>query len=253
MFREAEEDFGRLLREHPEIDVAADAAFRAAECVYNLGRFAEAAGAYQAFHDRYPSTPLAEEALYNVAWCHLNMRGEQGRNEAGARRSLEAYLGAYPGGRWASTARYTLAEIRYNAGEYDAAYGMFVAIEEEFPGTEAASRAAGALPDLREAVAYKAYEAAMEEFNLAVEGESDDGLQAVIPRLEVIWEEYPETSSGIGARVNMAVALQKLKRWREAVDIYDEVVAASEGGAAVEPNVLAFCQRRSGTIKRKHL
>ena len=253
MFREAEADFRRLLREHPEIDVAADAAFRAAECVYNLGRFAEAAGAYQAFHDRYPSTPLAEEALYNVAWCHLNLRGEQGRNEAVARRSLETYLEGYPGGRWASTARYTLAEIRYNAGEYDAAYGMFVEIEQEFPGTEAARRAAGALPDLREAVAYKAYEAAMEEFNLAVEGESDDGLRAVIPRLEVIWEEYPQTSSGIGARVNMAVAYQKLKRWKQAVDIYDEIVAASEGGAPVEPNVLAFCQRRSGTIKRRHL
>ena len=253
MFREAEQDFRRLLREHPEIDVAGDAAFRKAECVYNLGRFAEAAAAYQGFHDRFPSTPLAEEALYNVAWCHLNMRGEQGRNEAEARRSLESYLGAYPGGRWASTARYTLAEIRYNAGEYDAAYGMFVAIEEEFPGTEAATRAAGALPDLREAVAYKAYEAAMEEFGLAVESESDDGLRAVIPRLEVIWEEYPGTSSGIGARVNMAVAFQKLKRWREAVDIFDEIVAASESGAPVEPNVLAFCQRRSGTIKRRHL
>lgn len=253
-FREAEADFERLVRAYPDLDVAADASFRAAECKYNLGRFGEALEAYQEFSRRFPTAVLAEEALYNIAWCHMNERGDQKENEAAARRSFEAYLASYPRGRWAATARYTLAEIRYNAGDYDAAYEMFVAIESEFPGTEAAQRASEALPDLREAVAYKAYAPAMAVYTRAVEAEDDENLRAAIAGLERIWSDYPETSSGIGARVNMGVGYQKLKRWRQAVAVFDEIIARSvEGGMPVDPNVLAFCERRSGTIKRKHL
>jgi len=255
-FSDARGIFGELVTRYPELDVTPDARFRRIECLFNLGEFDAAGGEYEEYIRQYPNADMAEDALYNIGWCRMNAVAgiDEASGSTEIRTAFERYLERYPAGRHAPTARYTLAEMVYNEGRYEEAYGLFQRIGTDHPGTDVARRAGEALPELREAVAYKAYEAAMVAFHRAVEADDKELLLAAIPDLEAVWAEYPETSSGIGARVNTGVIYQKLKRWEQAVEIYDSIIAAAErGGEQITDGVLSFVERRSGTIKRKHL
>ena len=173
-------------------------------------------GAYQAGDPRpLPGLrELAEEALYNIAWCLLNEApaepSAQHRGRGCSRRCLESYLTALSAGRprWASTARYTLAEMSYNAGDYDAGLR---ACSSGDPGRvprnprRQPARPKASCRICREAVAYREYEARpWRTFNRAVDGESDDGnlIRQAIGRSrgDPCGGSIPMTSSGLGAR-----------------------------------------------------
>ena len=255
-FSQALPFFEEVVDRYPELDVADDALFRLAECRYNSGLYAEARRDYGRVIQRYPGTELAEEALYNIAWCLLNEAPAEpsAEHRSEVQQAMGAYLTRYPQGRHVPTARYTLAEMSYNAGDYDQAYELFQGIRAEFPESEAAQAAEGVMQDLREAVAYREYTEAMESFNQAVaDGEGDLIRQAIGP-LESVWRKYPMTSSGLAAKMNAGVGYQQLSEWQSAVDAFADVIAqGEEGNVQVTDRMMEFCERRRRTIERKHL
>ena len=246
----------RVVDQYPDLDVAADALFRLAECRYNSGAYAEARETYRRVIRRFPDTGLAEDALYNIAWCLLNEAPAEpsAEHQAAVRQAMEEYLTRYPGGRRVPTARYTLAEMSYNAGDYDQAYGLFQGLQADFPESEAAREAEGVILDLQEAVAFREYSGAMEAFNRALAEDDLDLVRQAIGPLEAVWRQYPMTSSGLAAKMNVGVGYQQLREWRKAVDAFSDVIAQGEqGNVQVTIRMMEFCQGRRHTIERKHL
>ena len=255
-FSQAAPFFEKVVDRYPDLDVAGDALFRLAECRYNSGAYVEARRDYGRVVRRHPGTGLAEEALYNIAWCLLNEAPAEpsAEHRAEVQRAMGEYLTRYPQGRHVPTARYTLAEVSYNAGDYDRAYELFRGIRAEFPESEAARAAEGVMQDLQEAVAYREYSDAMETFNRAIEEDDGDRIRQAIAPLEAIWSEYPMTSSGLAAKMNAGVGYQQLSEWQQAVDAFADVIAqGQEGNAQVTTRMMEFCERRRRTIERKHL
>ena len=248
LFAQAAATFAFVAAQAPDHNIAPDALFRLAECRYNLQQYDRAQAQYQQLIDRYPHSPLAEEARYNMGWCLMNARsGDADQRNKQGQQAFAAYLKRFPEGRYASMARYTLGELLYNQGDHQAAYDLFRQIEEQYPGTPAASQAAALLPELREAVAYGEYAALTDSLQAA----SSDAaaIRALIPRFEQVWRQFPHTSSGLAARANIGVCHQKLGEWQRAVDVFDAILSAAQ----LAPNIRAFVERRRATIARKHL
>ena len=252
-FDEAAGHFAQTAERFPRLDVAVDALFRAGECRFNLKQYELARRTYQAVIDRYPTSTVAENALYNIAWC-LTSAASGGQGSEETARAFSAYAERYPRGRHLPAVRYTLAEMSFNAGDYRLAYGQFRAIQEEYPGSAEAAEAAAVLPQLLEAIAFQEYSAAMEQFNLAVGEEDEAKLRGSIIPLEEVWKRYPDTPGGVAAKVNVGVCLQRLEEWEQAVAVFEEIIAEGEmGNAQVTPEVSEFAQRRRDSIARKHL
>ena len=257
LFDQALVYFGQVVELTPELEVAPDAAFRLAECHYNMEDYDRAAAGYRAVISQYPDDDaLREDAVYNIAWCALNAlpAGEEAPDMSPVRQAFSAYLEGYPGGRYVAMAEYTLAEVRFNEGQYDEAYERFVRVEEHFPDSEAAVRAQQFIPRLLEAIAFREYGPVSEVLNVALDQEDDEQLRQLIPQLEKVWERYPETGSGVGAKINVGVCYQNLRQWAAAVEAFEAIIAAgAEGNAQVTEQVMGFSQRRRDMIARRHL
>jgi len=255
-FETAIEHFGEVVRLTPDLDLAPDAAFRRAECHYNLEQYERAGGAYRSVIRDYPGSGLREDAVYNIAWCALNALpvGEESPDLEPVKVSFSAYLEEYPQGKYVAMAEYTLAEIRFNEGEFDEAYERFTRIEEAFPESEAADQARQFIPRLQEAIAFREYGPVSEELNQALDAESDELLRLLIPRLEQVWSKYPETASGVGAKLNVGVCYQNLREWKAAVETFETIIAAgTSGNEQVTSQVQGFSERRRDMITRRHL
>ena len=243
-----------VVERFPHLEVAADALFRLAESRFNLDQYEEARRIYRKVLDDHPSSALAEDALYNIAWCLANAAGREGAAEDEIARAFSAYAERYPRGRHLPSVRYTLAEMSFNAGDYERAHELFSRIRAQFPGSAAAAEAAAVLPQLREVIAFQEYTAAMEGFNRAVEEKDEARLRGSLSPLEEVWTRYPDTPGGVGAKVNAGVCLQKLKEWKRAVDVFQEILDEGEkGNPQVTPEVADFARRRRDSIVRKHL
>ena len=255
LFAQALAAFELVVAWAPDRNIAPDALFRLAECRYNLQQYDQAQDQYQQLIDRYTHSPLAEEALYNIGWCLMNsLPGDADQKNKEVQRAFAAYLKNFPQGRYAAMARYTLGELLYNQGDHQAAYDIFRQVEEQYPGTPAATRAAAMLPELREAVAYGDYAALTDSLKAASELSDAEAIRALIPRFEQVWRQFPHTSSGVAARANIGVCHQKLGEWQRAVAVFDAILsAAREDSSLLAPNIRAFVERRRATIARKHL
>ena len=251
-FGEAVVHFEDVVERFPHLEVAADARFRLAESQFNLNQFDRARRDYRKVLDDHPSSPLAEDALYNIAWCLANTSTDESGEEMA--RAFAAYAERYPEGRHLASVRYTLAEMSFNAGDYERAHQLFSRIREEFPGSPAAEEAGAVLPELREVIAFQEYSAAMERFDRAIDAEDDGQLRGSLAPLEEVWSRYPDTPGGVAAKVNAGVCLQRLKEWDRAVAVFQEIIDEGEAGnPQVTPEVADLARRRRDSIVRKHL
>jgi tetratricopeptide (TPR) repeat protein len=256
LFEPALEEFQRVVELTPDLDIAPDALFRIAECYFNLERFGEAGEAYRRVREQFADSPLREDALYNIAWCALNglPPGEEMPDMSPVEIAFSAYLEEYPQGKYVAMAQYTLAEIRFNEEDFDRAYDLFSRIERDFPESAAAAQAGRFMPRLLEAIAYREYAVMLEDFNRGLEEENDELLRKMIPKFESLWSQYPETASGVGAKLNIGVCYQNLKEWQAAVETFETIITAGEkGNEQVTPQVLGFAERRRNMIARKFL
>lgn len=226
-FDPAREIFARLLQERPKAPERSDLLFGLGESNYQLGEFAAAAGYYRQILQEFPAEASADDAQYNLAWCLVELDQEDA-----AIAEFERLLQNYPHSEFAPAAQFTLGDYHYNRQEYREATAAYERVQQEHPTTEVAGQVPHLLGELREALAYEDYEQGLALMDSAEAAQDNALFERAVAIFEQVRRQYPGTESELGALSNMGVCLEALGRWRDAVALYDEVIALFEGRRA---------------------
>ena len=203
---------------------------RAAESAFNLGRFDEVAALYGRLLESHPESPFSDDAMYNLAWAHY-----EAKDEEAFIAGLERLLGAFPRSEFAPDARFTLGDYYFNKEEYEKAQAEYQIVLSEYGSSTIAGEVPEVLRKVREIIAYGEYEQAMAVFSeglsLEKEAKRDEAVrkfEEAAPLFVALMEKYPGTEVEVGALSNLGICYEFLRRWREAVQTYDKVIALYE-------------------------
>jgi TolA-binding protein len=174
--------------------------------------------------------------MYNIAWSFYELK-----NEEKFILSFERLLGAFPQSEFAPDARFTLGDFYFNKEDYKKALVEYQHVVRDYPDAKVAREVPEVLGNVQEIVAYNEYEQVIAVFSEAValdkEGKSEQATQkfeALIPQLKELMEKYPATEVEVGALSNLGVCYEFMRRWNEAVQTYDKVIALFEQDKASE-------------------
>ena len=218
-FEQAAAAFADLASAYPQSELAPDALFRAGEAHYNLGQFETARVHYQQLLEMHPRADLADDALYNLAWSHLNME-----RVPQAIAAFQSVVSDYPESALAANAQFTIGDFYYNEKEYDKALQAYQEVIRRFPSSLVAQKVPELIDDLREVVAYLRYAEVEEIFAQALEEQDPAQFRRAAAGFAEIARDYPGTESEIGALSNMGVCYESLGQWKDAVQVYDQVL-----------------------------
>ena len=226
-FNDAQSSFEQLLRDYPQAPALPDILFGLAESHYQLAEFESAIGLYERILAQHPDEPTAERSQYNMAWCLMELERVEESMVA-----LRALLERYPQSEFAASAQFTLADYAYNRRSYEEATQGYRLVKERYPDAPVAAQVPRLLAEIDEAVAFEHYERALALMDSS-EADSDEARQKeyferAVESFREISARYPGTESELGALSNMGVCLEGLKRWRDAVTVYDQVIEMYE-------------------------
>jgi TolA-binding protein len=203
---------------------------------FNQKRYREAAGAYEDYLHRWPTSPQHYTALYQVGLCYLRIdragdavdRWErlvrdsasvpiaerawaragdvyfQAEHYDAAKRCYQGLLEHFASSSAAGLASLRLAQCAYNAGQDAAALAAFGATAEHYPGTAYAREA------------QRGTELALYRLSQRPDG------GAVLAKLV---EQYPTSAFAADALLQIAKRAYQEKRWAEAADGFRQVVS----------------------------
>ena len=237
----------RVGRAVPPGPVTSDALFRAGESFYNVGAFRRALDLYRAVYEDHPDAEQADDALYNSAWAYMELDLPDS-----AVVQFERFLERFPHSEYAANARFTLGDYFYNEGQFERALTEYKRVMTDYPDDPLTAKAPDLVEELHEIVAYQAYDRAMTVFNEALETNDRTRFEEAAALFEDIVKQYPGTESEIGALSNMGVCFEFLRRWRDAVKVYDQVLSRSDS-PKVTPEALRFVQAHRDWIETNRL
>lgn len=222
-FEEAKRVFEGLLRDYPHAEEMPDILFGLAESHYQLGDFEKALGYYERILREFPKATSADDAQYNMAWCLIELRREEEAMEA-----LRGLLKRYPDSEFAASAQFTLGDYAYNRGDYKAAMEAYRRVQERYPDSPVAANVPRLMDQLTEALAYQDFERGIAWMDSAQTTENKALYEQAARMFQEVLDRYPHTESAVGALSNMGVCWENLGRWRDAVQVYDRVIALYE-------------------------
>lgn len=229
-FTEARDLFAQLIDKSPSADERADLLFGLGESHYQLGDFEAASKAYRETLAEFPTAPSADDAQYNLAWCLIEMEQQ---DEAMA--EFGNLLKMYPDSEYAASAQFTFGDYHYNKRDYRRAIEAYRLVERQYPQAEVTQKVPRLIGELRESLAYDEYARGLALMDSA---EAADGSETYYRQamevFDAVRQEYPGTESEIGAISNMAVCLEALGQWREAVTLYEQVITMYEEQKATQ-------------------
>lgn len=229
-FERSLEVFQDLVERFPGAEVAAEALMRAAESAFNLGRFDEVAVLYERLLESHPDSPFSDDAMYNLAWAFYESKDEEAFISG-----LQRLLSAFPRSEFAADARFTLGDYYFNKEEYERAQAEYQIVLSDHGGSTIAREVPEVLRKVREIIAYGEYERAMAVFTEGLSldkqakgGEAVRRFEEAVPLFVALMEKYPGTEVEVGALSNLGICYEFLRRWKDAVQTYDRVIALYE-------------------------
>ncbi len=129
-YEDAYEEFRLVAEKYPGGEFAAEALYKAGECLAQLGRTEEAASVFENFAKEYPEHPLAEQAILHVGNAQL-------ASEAFA-EAVEKYkhiLESSADSAVVENTLYRLAITYHKMKDYEASAATFRKILEKFPNS----------------------------------------------------------------------------------------------------------------------
>ncbi len=109
------EVYQHIVDQAPYGDYGSKAQFRLGECYRKEKRFEEASRAFQKVLDEYPSSPSAEQAKYNVAFCAYQMSLRPSYDQSATDEAItwfESFIASHPESTLVPEAKESLAHLR---------------------------------------------------------------------------------------------------------------------------------------------
>ena len=238
--------FERLVTDFPEHEAASDVWFRIGENYFNLGQYEQSLNAYAKVADDLPGAEQ-DDALYNSAWVYMELgRGEE------AMASLGRLLAEFPDSELAPSARFTTGDYQYNEGRYERALEAYEGLVKDHPNDELAAEVPKLIEDLREAVSFTRYQEIAVDFRQAMANEDKESLRRILSRMRELAKEYSGTETELGVLNNMGITYESLNEWKEAVGVYDRVIARHEEGTGT-PDAHQFAKQHRDWIVANRL
>jgi TolA-binding protein len=129
-----------LLKQKPKAAEAPEFLFRIAKSHFYLFQFHEAVATYEDIGRKYPTSPWAEKALFEIGTTYFT-RGEQqpdGKNSGNeayqvAINAYEKFMKHYPQSELVPEARFGIAFCLEELDQLDDAYNAYVALKGKYP------------------------------------------------------------------------------------------------------------------------
>jgi TolA-binding protein len=232
-WEEASGVFAELAAKYPRSPFAAESVFRAGDAIFNMrvqGReetdrkWQKAMAYYQQVAQRHPDSEYVDDALYNEAWCLINLE-----RAAEAVPIFERIVARYADGRYGPRSQFTLGDYYYGLKDYPNATASYKRFLELFP--EEKLRSGDYDPKDRglaqKAQIYLANLAEIDAYNLYSQGEQlfdEKRYDEAVAIFVQVREQYPQSGQAVNAKVNIGAVHLAREEYRAAGTVFQEVI-----------------------------
>lgn len=228
-WRAASDIFASLAGKYPQSRYASEALFRAGDALFNMTNRSGAEDKNQNFLDamvfydriikRYPRSSHVDDALYNKAWCLINLdRKEE------AVPVFERIVAEHSDGTYGARSQFTLGDYYYGLKDYEKATESYQAFLERFPADKLIAQDR-VLP--KKARTLLGHLAEIDAYNLYATGEkllAEKNYDEAMAIFKEVQQKYPKSDQAVNSLVNIGAAYMAQEEFRQAGAVFQEVV-----------------------------
>ena len=225
----ASDIFASLADKFPQSRYASEALFRAGDALFNMTNRSGAENKNQNFLDamvfynrlikRYPRSSHVDDALYNKAWCLINLdRKEE------AVPIFERIVAEHSAGTYGARSQFTLGDYYYGLKDYEKATESYQAFLERFPADKLIAQDR-VLP--KKARTLLGHLAEIDAYNLYATGEqllAEKNYDEAMAIFKEVQQKYPKSDQAVNSLVNIGAAYMAQEEFRQAGAVFQEVV-----------------------------
>jgi tetratricopeptide (TPR) repeat protein len=112
-FREAAKAFQRITQEFPNNPLALEAQLKAADSLFNAGKYQQSIQVYKKFINMHSNNELVSNAFYGLQWAYERLGDISNANQA-----AEIFLKKFPSSNFAAQIEFQLADSLYHQKQY---------------------------------------------------------------------------------------------------------------------------------------
>ena len=228
-WRDASDIFASLADKYPQSRYASEALFRAGDALFNMTNrsgvedknqhYLDAMVYYDRIIRRYSQSSHMDDALYNKAWCLINLdRKEE------AVPVFERIVAEHPNGTYGPRSQFTLGDYYYGLKEYEKATESYQTFLGRFPVDKLTAQDR-ALPN--KARTLLGHLAEIDAYNLYATGEqllAEKNYDEAMVVFKEVQQKYPKSDQAVNSLVNIGAAYMAQEEFRQAGAVFQEVV-----------------------------
>ncbi len=228
-WRDASDIFASLADKYPQSRYASEALFRAGDALFNMTNrsgvedknqhYLDAMVYYDQIIRRYSQSSHMDDALYNKAWCLINLdRKEE------AVPVFERIVAEHPNGTYGARSQFTLGDYYYGLKDYEKATESYQTFLDRFPADKLTAQDR-ALPN--KAKTLLGHLAEIDAYNLYATGEqllAEKNYDEAMAVFKEVQQKYPNSDQAVNSLVNIGAAYMAQEEFRQAGAVFQEVV-----------------------------
>ena len=228
-WRDASDIFASLADKYSQSRYASEALFRAGDALFNMTNrsgvenknqhYLDAMVYYDRIIRRYPQSSHMDDALYNKAWCLINLdRKEE------AVPIFERIVAEHPNGTYGARSQFTLGDYYYGLKDYEKATDSYQTFLDRFPADKLTAQDR-ALPN--KARTLLGHLAEIDAYNLYATGEqllAEKNYDEAMVVFKEVQQKYPKSDQAVNSLVNIGAAYMAQEEFRQAGAVFQEVV-----------------------------
>ena len=228
-WRDASDIFASLADRYPQSRYASEALFRAGDALFNMTNrsgvedknqhYLDAMVYYDRIIRRYSQSSHMDDALYNKAWCLINLdRKEE------AVPVFERIVAEHSNGTYGARSQFTLGDYYYGLKDYEKATESYQTFLDRFPADKLTAQDR-ALPN--KARTLLGHLAEIDAYNLYATGEqllAEKNYDEAMVVFKEVQQKYPKSDQAVNSLVNIGAAYMAQEEFRQAGAVFQEVV-----------------------------
>ena len=228
-WRDASDIFASLADKYPQSRYASEALFRAGDALFNMTNrsgvedknqhYLDAMVYYDRIIRRYSQSGHMDDALYNKAWCLINLDRKEESVPV-----FERIVAEHPNGTYGARSQFTLGDYYYGLKDYEKATESYQTFLDRFPVDKLTAQDR-ALPN--KARTLLGHLAEIDAYNLYATGEqllAEKNYDEAMVVFKEVQQKYPKSDQAVNSLVNIGAAYMAQEEFRQAGAVFQEVV-----------------------------